>query len=125
MINGKNWGNKDWSWKNVLPYFKKSENYEPGENDLHAQGGLLNVSKLRSPGSINDIFFEAAKENQYKILEDLNGVVDGPDFEGMGYYDVTHKNGERWSTARAFLDTAIERNNLTVITHAPYRKSNN
>ena len=89
-------GNKGWSWKNVLPYFKKSENYEPGENELHAQGGLLNVSKLRSPGSINDIFFEAARENQYKILDDLNGVVDGPDFEGMGYYDVTHKNGERW-----------------------------
>lgn len=115
-------GNKGWSWKNVLPYFKKSENYEPGENELHAQGGLLNVSKLRSPGSINDIFFEAARENQYKILDDLNGVVDGPDFEGMGYYDVTHKNGERWSTARAFLDTAIERSNLTVVTHAHTEK---
>ena len=55
-------------------------------------------------------------------MDDLNGVVDGPDFEGMGYYVVTHKNGERWSTARAFLDTAIERSNLTVVTHAHTEK---
>ena len=111
-------GNKGWSWKDVLPYFRKSEHYEPGENELHAQGGLLNVSRLRSPGSINDVFFEASRQNQYKILDDLNGVTDGPDFEGMGYYDVTHKNGERWSTARAFLDPAEGRTNLTVITGA-------
>jgi len=88
----------------------------------HAQGGLLNVSRLRSPGSINDVFFEASRQNQYKILDDLNGVTEGPDFEGMGYYDVTHKNGERWSTARAFLDPAKDRPNLTVITGAHTEK---
>ena len=111
-------GNKGWAWKDVLPYFQKSENYEPGENDLHAQGGLLNVARVKSPGSINDVFFEASRENQYKIHEDLNGMTEGADYEGMGYYDVTQKNGERWSTARAFLDTASDRKNLTVITGA-------
>ena len=115
-------GNTGWAWKDVLPYFKKSENYEPGENELHAQGGLLNVARVRSPGSVNDIFFEASRQNQYKIHEDLNGMTEGPDFEGMGYYDVTQKNGERWSTARAYLDAAEDRENLTVITHAHTEK---
>ncbi len=120
-------GNKGWAWKDVLPYFKKSENYEPLEtenieNDLHNQGGLLNVSRLRSPGSINEVFFEASRQNQYKIHQDLNGMTNGPDYEGMGYYDVTHKNGERWSAARAFLDSAEDRPNLTVITDAHTEK---
>ena len=117
-----NLGNKGWAWKDVLPYFKKSENYEPGETNLHAQGGLLNVARHRNPGSINDVFFEAARQNQYKIHEDLNGMTEGPDYEGMGYFDVTHKDGERWSTARAFLDTAKDRKNLTVITGAHTEK---
>jgi len=120
-------GNKGWAWKDVLPYFKKSENYEPvedqeGDDGLHGTGGLLNVARLRSPGSINDVFFEASRQNQYKIHDDLNGMTEGTDYEGMGYYDVTHKNGERWSTARAFLDTARDRPNLTVITNAHTEK---
>ena len=115
-------GNKGWAWKDVLPYFKKSENYEPAENALHAKGGLLNVSRLVSPGSINEVFFEASRQNQYKIHEDLNGMTKGSEYEGMGYYDVTQKNGERWSTARAFLDPAKERSNLTVITGAHTEK---
>jgi len=111
-------GNKDWAWKDVLPYFRKSENCEFAENELHATGGLLNVARLRSPGSINEVFFEASRENQYKIHDDLNGMTEGTEYEGMGFYDVTHKNGERWSTARAFLDSAEDRANLTVITNA-------
>ncbi|MEP1230678.1 MAG: GMC family oxidoreductase N-terminal domain-containing protein [Litorimonas sp.] len=120
-------GNKGWAWKEVLPYFRKSENYEPVEDQtdyegVHGTGGLLNVARLRSPGSINEVFFEASRQNQYKIHEDLNAMTQGADYEGMGYYDVTHKNGERWSTARAFLDTAKDRPNLTVITNAHSEK---
>ncbi|WP_409432265.1 GMC family oxidoreductase [Litorimonas sp. RW-G-Af-16] len=115
-------GNKGWAWKDVLPYFKKSENYEHGETELHAQGGLLNVARHRSPGSINEVFFEASRQNQYKIHDDLNGMTEGADYEGMGYYDVTHKNGERWSTARAFLEPAQTRPNLSVITGAHTEK---
>lgn len=115
-------GNKGWAWKDVLPYFKKSENYEHGETELHSQGGLLNVARHRNPGSINKVFFEASRQNQYKIHDDLNGMTNGPDYEGMGYYDVTHKDGERWSTARAFLDTAKDRENLTVIIGAHTEK---
>ena len=111
-------GNKGWSWRDVLPYFKKSENYEVREDEFHAQGGLLNVAKHRSPGSINEVFFEAARQNQYQIRDDFNGE----EYEGMGYYDVTHKDGERWSTARAFLDPAMARDNLMVITGAHTEK---
>jgi len=111
-------GNKGWGWDDVLPYFKKSENHASRDDNFHAKGGLLNVSRPRNPGSINDIFFEAARQNQYKILDDFNGE----DYEGMGYYDATIKDGERWSTARAFLDTAKDRKNLTVITGAHTEK---
>ncbi len=107
-------GNEGWSFKDVLPYFKKSQHREAGENEYHAQGGLLNVAKLRSPGSINEIFLDACDQLQIPRNDDFNGAQQ----EGVGHYEVTQKNGERWSTARAFLDTATDRPNLTVITKA-------
>ena len=107
-------GNKGWSYKDVLPYFKKSQNHEAGADEYHAQGGPLNVAKLRSPGSINDVFLEAGRESQMPMTDDFNGAQQ----EGLGMYEVTHKNGERWNTARAFLDDNMDRPNLTVITHA-------
>ena len=111
-------GNKGWSYKDVLPYFKKSEHYEAGGDEFHGQDGPLNVAKLNSPGSINEIFFEAGKQNQIPLTDDFNGAQQ----EGLGMYDVTHKDGERWNTARAFLDGHMDRSNLTVITHAMTHK---
>lgn len=107
-------GNKGWGYDDVLPYFKKSEHREEGANDYHAQGGLLNVAKLRSPGSVNKYLFDACDQLQIPRNDDFNGESQ----EGVGLYEVTHKNGERWSTARAFLDSAADRPNLTVITKA-------
>ncbi len=112
-----NWaalGNKGWSYKDVLPYFKKSQNREAGANDFHAQGGPLNVAPVKSPGSINEIFLDACSQLQLPKTDDFNGANQ----EGMGMYEVTQKNGERWSTARAFLDPVMDRSNLTVITGA-------
>ncbi len=112
-----NWarlGNEGWSYEDVLPYFKKSEHREGGADDFHGSGGELNVAALRSPGSINKRFLEACDGLQIPRNPDFNGASQ----EGVGLYEVTHKNGERWSTARAFLDPVADRPNLTVVTGA-------
>lgn len=111
-------GCEGWSFKDVLPYFKKSENREAGANEYHAQGGLLNVATVTDPSSLNQVFFSAAKEVGLSLNEDFNGASQ----EGVGYFELTQKNGERWSTARAFLDSAKNRNNLSVFTKAPCQK---
>lgn len=113
-------GNKNWSYKDVLPYFKKSEHRETGADEFHGQGGPLNVAQLRSPGAVNEAFFEAGRQTQMPFTDDFNGAQQ----EGLGMYEVTHKNGERWNTARAFLDDHMDRPNLTVITHAMTHKVN-
>jgi len=113
-------GNKGWSYKDVLPYFKKSEHRDAGGDEFHGQGGELNVATLGSPGQINEAFFEAGRQNQIPFTDDFNGAQQ----EGLGMYEVTHKDGERWNTARAFLDNNMDRPNLTVITHAMTHKVN-
>ena len=105
-------GNKGWGYKDILPYFKKSEHREAGADAFHNQDGLLNVAPLRAPGSINKVFLAACDTLQIPRNADFNGAQQ----EGSGLYEVTQKNGERWSTARAFLDSADDRPNLTVIT---------
>lgn len=107
-------GNEGWSYDDVLPYFKKSENREAGGDEFHGTGGELNVAPVTTPGSINDRFLAACDELQIPRNDDFNGAKQ----EGAGLYEVTHKNGERWSTARAFLDTIGDRSNLQVITNA-------
>ena len=111
-------GNSGWSYDDVLPYFKKSEHREAGDDDFHGQGGELNVAPLSEPAVINDAFFEAGRQIQLPFTDDFNGAQQ----EGLGMYEVTQKNGERWSTARAFLDPIEARENLTVITGAHTEK---
>ncbi len=112
-----NWaamGADGWSYADVLPYFRKSEHREAGANDFHGEGGELNVAPITSSAEINDVFIEAAKQMQLPINADFNGESQ----EGIGLYEVTQKDGERWSTARAFLDPIMDRPNLTVVEHA-------
>jgi choline dehydrogenase-like flavoprotein len=111
-------GNSGWSYDDVLPYFKKSENREAGGDQFRGQGGELNVAPLSEPGAVNEAFFEAGRQNQIPFTDDFNGEKQ----EGLGMYECTHKGGERWSTARAFLDPIDERANLTVITGAHTEK---
>lgn len=113
-------GNAGWSYEDVLPYFKKSENREAGADDFHGQGGPLNVAQLRSPGKVNEVFFEAGRQTQMPFTDDFNGAQQ----EGLGMYEVTHKNGERHNVAKAYLDDHMDRPNLTVITHAKTQKVN-
>jgi len=112
-------GNKGWSYDEVLPYFKKAEHREAGANEYHGQGGPLNVAPVTSLGSVNEVFLEACSELQLPKTDDFNGP---PQQEGVGLYEVTQKDGERWSTARAYLDPAIDRPNLTVLTQAHTEK---
>lgn len=103
-----------WSWADVLPYFKKAEHQERGESALHAVGGPLGVSDLRFKNPLSDIFLEAAAELQLPSNDDFNG----PSQEGMGYYQVTQRDGRRCSAAVAYLEPARGRTNLSVITDA-------
>ena len=111
-------GNKGWSYKDVLPFFKRSEHREAGANDYHGRGGPLNVAPVTSPGSVNGIFLQACGQLQLPETDDFNGTKQ----EGVGLYEVTQKDGERWSTARAFLEPAMIRPNLTVISGAHTEK---
>jgi choline dehydrogenase len=103
-------GNPGWSFEQVLPYFTRHENHEAGADAHHGVGGELNVAALRSPSPISLAFVDAAAETQYRRNPDFNG----PEQDGFGLYAVTQKNGERWSSARAFLHPALKRPNLTV-----------
>ena len=107
-------GNTGWGWDDVLPYFKKSENNERGDDDLHGSGGPLNVADLRSNMPICEVFADAAMQVQLPKTNDFNG----PEQEGVGPYQATQKNGERWSAAKGYLTPNLDRPNLTVITEA-------
>jgi choline dehydrogenase-like flavoprotein len=107
-------GNPGWSWADVLPYFRRSEHNERGADALHGQGGPLHVMDLRSPNPFLPAYIEAGKQAGYKYNPDFNGLEQ----EGVGAYQVTHKNGERWSAAKGYLTPHLGRANLTVITQA-------
>ena len=104
-------GNEGWGYKDVLPVFRRHQNRERGETPFHGKGGELNVAPLRTPNPIAAAFVEAAAELQYPRNDDFNG----PTQDGFGFVEVTQKNGERWSSARAFLHPALSRPNLTVL----------
>lgn len=107
-------GNPGWAWADVLPYFRKSEHNERGADAFHATGGPLNVMDLRSPSRYGPLFVEAGRQAGYPVNADFNGERQ----EGVGPYQVTHKNGERHSAAKAYLTPALGRPNLQVLTGA-------
>lgn len=107
-------GNPGWSWSEVLPWFRRSEDNSRGEDAWHGVGGPLSVSDLRSPNPICEDFLQAAEQAGFARNADFNG----PEQEGVGLYQVTQRNGERWSAARAFLAPARARPNLDVRTRA-------
>ncbi len=107
-------GNRGWSYESVLPYFKKSEHREGDADDSRGKGGLLNVADMTESHPLCDAFIDAAEGSGFRRNKDYNNG----DQEGFGYYQVTMKNGKRWSTARAFLDPARSRPNLGIETDA-------
>jgi choline dehydrogenase-like flavoprotein len=107
-------GAPGWGFDDLLPYFRKSEHNERGGDAWHGTGGPLNVMDLRSPNRFGPVFVEAAAQAGYPKNADFNGAVQ----EGVGMYQVTHKNGERHSAAKAYLTPNLGRKNLTVMTGA-------
>ncbi len=107
-------GNVGWSWEDVLPYFKKSEDFQFGENEFHGSGGPIKVEKIRATFKVLDLFLEAAEEFGYKKTKDFNSGNN----EGMGYFPFTIKNGFRCSTAVGYLNPIKKRKNLKIITKA-------
>lgn len=107
-------GNTGWSYDEVLPYFIKSENNQRIKNQYHGNDGPLSVIDLHSDNPLQQKYLAAAKQQGYRILDDFNGEEQ----EGLGIYQVTHINGERCSSARAYLFPHLKRKNLTVETSA-------
>jgi choline dehydrogenase len=107
-------GNTGWGYDEVLPLFKRSENNEHLSGAFHGQGGPLNVTYQQHQSPINKMFLDAAA---------MNGIAPNPEYNGAEQagafmYQVTHKNGERCSAAKAYLTPNLGRTNLKVVTHA-------
>ncbi len=100
-------GNPGWSYDEVLPYFKRAEHNERGADAFHGTGGPLN-------DRFGALFVQAGAQAGYPVNTDFNGA----DQEGVGLYQVTHRNGERCSAAKAYLTPHLSRPNLQVFTNA-------
>ena len=107
-------GNSGWGWDDVLPYFKKSEDYYAGADDYHGTGGEWRVEKQRLSWEILDAYRDAAQEAGIDKIEDFNSGNN----EGSSYFRVNQKNGWRWNTSKGFLRPVMQRANLTVVTQA-------
>lgn len=106
-------GNTGWGFDDVLPYFKRSENNASFGEPFHGQAGPIHVGELQSDNPFQALYLEAARQAGFKINHDFNGE----DQEGIGIYQVTQHNGERWSAARGYLHPHIgKRHNLQVET---------
>ena len=107
-------GCEGWGWDDVRPYFLRSEHQERGAGDWHASGGPLNVSDVTQRHDVSDDVIEACVEAGLPRNNDVNGAQQ----EGVGYYQLTVKNGQRCSAAVAYLHPAMNRANLRVETNA-------
>ena len=107
-------GNAGWAYDEVLPFFRRAEHNERGADEFHGAGGPLNVMDLRSPNRHAADFVQAGVQAGFAENRDFSGA----DFEGVGLYQVTHRNGERFSAAKAYVTPNLGRRNLTVLTDA-------
>src|SRR5262245_62091987 len=111
------WGEMDivgWSYSDLLPYFKKSEDQQRGACVYHDVGGPQAVSDLRTVHPLSNAFVQACEQTGIPRNADFNGESQ----EGAGLFQVTQRRGKRMSTATAFLKPALTRKNLTVLTGA-------
>ncbi|WP_294606942.1 GMC family oxidoreductase [uncultured Roseovarius sp.] len=111
-------GNRGWGWDDVLPLFKRSEDQERGADEFHGTGGNLSVSNMRISRPICDAWVKAAQAAGYPFNPDYNGASQ----EGVGYFQLTTRNGFRCSSAVAFLNPARKRENLTILTRAQVKE---
>ncbi len=103
-----------WSWADVLPLFKRIEDWQGPASDLRGTGGPIYVSPPVDPNPLATAFIEGGRSVGLPVLEDING----PDMLGVGYFNFTVKNGQRFSVVDGYLRPALSRPNLFVMTHA-------
>jgi choline dehydrogenase len=110
-------GNAGWSWNDVLPYFRLSENNADRRDvNVHGVDGPIHVTFIPKPNRLNQAFLDAfAAVGGYRTCDDFTGL----DPEGYGLRQGTIHRGRRDSSARALLMPALQRPNLTVLTRAP------
>ncbi|MEN0105843.1 MAG: GMC family oxidoreductase N-terminal domain-containing protein, partial [Pseudomonas sp.] len=112
-----NWANlglPNWSYRHCLPYFKKMETFEGGADDYRGGDGPMHVHQCSADNPLYQAFLGAGQDYGLKLNKDQNGYQQ----EGVNVAQASTYKGERWSTARAYLDTAKGRANLTVTTGA-------
>jgi len=101
-----------WSYAHCLPYFKKAQNHELGEDMYRGGGGPLHVSRGKSGNPLHEAWLTAGQEAGYPLTQDINGYQQ----EGVGRHDMTVHKGMRWSAASAYLRPALHRSNLATLT---------
>ncbi len=106
-------GNEGWGYTDVLPYFKKAENEERGASEYHGTGGPLNVSDLRTINPLSRAFVEAGEEAGIPLTHDFNGAEQ----DGIGFYQVTQRQGMRHSAAVGYIHPILTRPNFTLQTN--------
>ena len=107
-------GSEGWDYDSVLPYFRRAEDQERGEDAFHGVGGPLKVTDHRWKPTLATAMHEAAVQAGIPANPDFNGATQ----EGVGYYQTTIGNARRWSSAKAYLSGAKARKNLTIATGA-------
>jgi choline dehydrogenase len=111
-------GNRGWGWDDVLPVFKRSEDYQHGADEFHGAGGELRVEERRVSWEILDAWRDAAAECGIPKIAEFNR---GDNF-GNAYFQMNQRRGVRWSATKAYLRPIQHRGNLTVITKAQVRR---
>ncbi|MFP3456447.1 GMC family oxidoreductase N-terminal domain-containing protein [Psychrobacter sp. SIMBA_152] len=105
-------GNEGWSYKDVLPYFKKLEQHAEGDTEYHSSKGKIAITSMKEGAhTICSHYLKGAEELGYKINKDFNGEH----FEGAGIYDINARNGQRDSSNVAYLKPALKRTNLKIL----------
>ena len=108
------YGCEGWGYTDLLPYFLRAESNSRGSSAYHGASGPLSVQDLKFKSGLTGDFIAAARNFGLPANDDFNG----PEQDGVGYYQVTQKAGRRWSAADAYLHPAAARPNLTILTDA-------
>ena len=104
-------GNKGWSYRDVLPYFRKLESHPLGNTEYHGANGPIGISPMKDAAHpICHVFIKGCEQAGYQRSDDFNGAQ----FEGAGIYDVNTRNGQRSSSSFEYLHPVLNRKNLTV-----------
>ena len=111
-------GNPGWSWRELLPLFRRMEDHFAGTSEMHGAGGEWRVERQRLSWKLLDAFQQAAAQTGIASVEDFNGG----DNEGCGYFQVNQRGGVRWNASKGFLRGIAQRANLTVLTHAEVQR---